>query len=691
MFNRQPLGPGNVPARHASVVVASLLLALAASTPARAVTSFSVDGQSPPYTFVQGETYTLRMDVGKPGGAVNFRFARDLNGSGKYDPTAPTIGGTGSFTDGSGQDTDPTPGKMALPFKVAPTGAAGPYVLDLEDVTDKTTLVVPGITFAPKPEPQVVSGHVAVVTAANPTGTPPPDAIVWAYDATQQPVANTNLRPDGSYTLPLPPGTYVLFAEWFGNLHSQRQSVTLAASQQRSGVDIALLPGQEVAGTVRVGDQRASDVLVQASSATGTAEQSTHTLADGSFVLVLPVGQHQITAAGMTETVTVANGPVDGVDFPPAAAGPPPGPGTIVTVAGNGISGYGGDGRPATTARVQALQSVAVDRAGNLYLSTNGSNRVRRVDAATGIITTIAGNTPFELIRSLQPGVGTGGYGGDGGPATQALFNLPQHLALDRAGNLYISDLLNHRIRKVDAVTGIITTVVGTGTEGFAGDGGPATQAQIAGPQAMAFDVAGNLYVSDGRNRRVRKVDTNGTITTVAGGGTDPVKDGVQGTTVALGAPRTLATDAAGNLFIGDGSLNRIFKMSPAGILVTVAGNGTGGFSGDGGPALQARFSAPFPRLTVDSAGNLFFADSNNYRIRKVNPDGIISTVAGSGPIYPEPGSYAGDGGPATQARLWGPSSVTIDAAGNLIFADQVNNRVRKVIGVAAPGLIAGQ
>jgi hypothetical protein len=580
---------------------------------------------------------------------------------------------------------------MALPFTFDPVQAAGPYVLQLDDVTDHTTLVVPGITLAPKPEAQGLSGHVAIVSPANPAGMPPPDAIVWAYDAAQKPVANTSLRADGSYTLPLPPGAYVLFAEWFGNLHSQRQTVSLAANQQRSGVDIALLPGQEVGGTVRAGDQRASDVLVQASSATGTAEQTTHTLADGSFVLVLPSGQHQITAAGMAETVTVANGPVDGVDLPPAAPGPAPGAGTIVTVAGNGIPGYGGDGRPATTARLQVLVAVVVDRAGNLYLASNNSNRVRLVDAVTGIITTIAGNSPFELVRGLQPGLGTGGYGGDGGPATQALLNTPQHLALDRVGNLYISETLNHRIRKVDAVTGIITTVVGTGKEGFSGDGGPATQAQIAGPQAMAFDAAGNLYVSDNRNRRIRKVDTNGIITTVAGGGTEPVKDGVQATAVALGGPRTLATDASGNLFIGDGTLNRIFKMSPAGILTTVAGNGTGGFSGDGGPALQAQFNASFPRLTVDSAGNLFIDDEDNHRIRKVSLDGTITTVAGSGPIFPELGSFAGDGGPATAARLNFPGSVTIDAAGNLIFVDEGNNRIRKVIGIAAPGLVAGQ
>jgi sugar lactone lactonase YvrE len=153
------------------------------------------------------------------------------------------------------------------------------------------------------------------------------------------------------------------------------------------------------------------------------------------------------------------------------------------------------------------------------------------------------------------------------------------------------------------------------------------------------------------------------------------VKDGAVATTVALAAPRGLAVDKEGNLFIGDGSLNRILKMSPAGILSIVAGTGT------------------FPRMAVDSAGSVYFADSGNNRVRKVNPNGIISTVAGSGPNFPEPGSYAGDGGPATAARLWGGlgNGITIDAAGNLIFVDQGNNRIRKVIGIAAPGLIGGR
>jgi sugar lactone lactonase YvrE len=288
--------------------------------------------------------------------------------------------------------------------------------------------------------------------------------------------------------------------------------------------------------------------------------------------------------------------------------------------------------------------------------------------------------------------LGSGGYGGDGGPATRALLNTPQNLALDAAGNLYIGDTLNHVVRKVDP-NGIITTVAGTGKEGFIGDGGPATRAQLAAVQGVEVDRAGNLYLADQRNRRVRKVDAKtGLITTVAGGGTEPVKDGAVATTIALGGrPFGLAFDAAGSLYIGDGGLNRILKVSPAGILSLVAGTGTPGFSGDGGPATEAQFSNASPRLAVDRAGNLFFADSLNHRIRKVSPEGIISTIAGSGGVSPaEPGSFAGDGGPATAARLRDPAGMAIDGAGNLYIADRGNGRVRKVIGIAAPGVIGG-
>jgi sugar lactone lactonase YvrE len=360
-------------------------------------------------------------------------------------------------------------------------------------------------------------------------------------------------------------------------------------------------------------------------------------------------------------------------------------------VAGNGILGFGGDGQPAITARLASPQGIALDKAGNLYMADNSLNRIRKVGAATGLITTVAGSGPFDAIRGLVPLGSNGGFSGDGGPATQALFNGSQHVAADAAGNLYIGDLFNRRVRKVDT-QGIITTVAGNGTQGFAGDGGPATAAELNNPQSVVLDAAGNLYIADPANGRVRKVDPNGILTTVAGGGTGAVTDGAAATAVPLGRPRELAVDGAGNLFIADGGLNRIFKVSPGGKISIVAGTGTVGFSGDGGKAPAAQLSGGFMGLAVVSAGNLFFADQNNHRIRKVSPDGMISTVAGSGPAGAGiPGSFAGDGGPATAARLWGPFGVAIDAAGNLLLSDPGNFRIRKVIGIAAPGLMAGQ
>jgi sugar lactone lactonase YvrE len=678
------------------VPLGSLLLALTLGPAARATTTVSVDGHPNPVTLVEGETVTIRCDVANPGDSVAINFARDLTGSGQFDTTAPVIYAEIAplllnipIADGGIADLDPAPGQMAVPYHVEVGQPAGPYVFHFQDLADGSSVDL-AAAIVPKGQSQAISGKVTVVSAANPSGTPPPDAIIWAYADSQTPVASAHIQADGSYSLPVPPGTYIVFAEWFGNLRSQRQVVSVAAGRAQRGVDLPLLQGQEVSGTVRAGTQRMADAAVQAVSASGMTV-STRTFADGTYTLVLPSGPYRVSAPGGAEAVTVADGPIDAVDFPAAPPPPAPAPGTIVTVAGSGIPGFGGDGRLALTARLPFPYGIALDKAGNLYMADPVINRVRKVDAISGIITTVAGSGSYDAIRGLVPPLGSGDFSGDGGPATQALLNQPQHAAVDAAGNLLIADRTNRRIRRVDATTGLITTVAGNGRQGSAGDGGPATEAQIGVPRGVAADGAGNLYIADNHNELVRKVDSSGIITTVAGGGSGAVTDGAAATDVALNSPRELAVDRAGNLFIADAGLNQIFKVNPDGTLHIVAGTGTAGFSGDGGKATAARIDATEPLMAVDSDGSLFFANQANNRIRKISPDGMISTVVGGGPVFPDPGSFAGDGGPATAARLRGTWGLAIDAAGNLLFSDTGNGRIRKVIGIAAPGLVAGQ
>jgi sugar lactone lactonase YvrE len=276
-----------------------------------------------------------------------------------------------------------------------------------------------------------------------------------------------------------------------------------------------------------------------------------------------------------------------------------------------------------------------------------------------GIITTIAGN-------------GSGGFSGDGGPAREAELSLAQDTAVDAAGNLYISDLGNYRVRKVD-INGIITTIAGNGTLGYSGDGGPATSAEL-GPAGIALDAAGNLYLTSESNSRIRKVDINGIITTVAGNGTRGFSgDGGPATSAELSGPYGVALDSVGNLYFSDIFNYRIRKVDLNGIITTVAGNGTNGFSGDGGPATSARLTLPIG-VELDAAGNLYFADRDNQRIRKVDIHGIITTIAGNGRE-----GYSGDGGPATSAELGLPYGIALDAAGNLYIGDQGNQRIRKV------------
>ena len=318
--------------------------------------------------------------------------------------------------------------------------------------------------------------------------------------------------------------------------------------------------------------------------------------------------------------------------------------GVVVTVAGNRGYRFEGDGTAATGAVLNAPVALALDTAGNLFIADSGNNRIRKV-SPDGIIATVA-----------------------------ASLAAPSGVAVDAAGNLLIADRFNNLVRKVTP-GGIITTAAGAGDSGFSGDGGPATSAMLSLPSGVTVDAAGNLFIADQANERIRKVTPGGTITTVAGNGREGFSgDGGPATSASLSLPSGVAIDAAGNLFIADTNNNRIRKVTPGGTITTVAGNGIRSFSGDGGPATSASISLVY-EVAVDAAGNLFIPDSQNERIRKVTPGGIITTVAGNGE-----GGFSGDGGPATGASLGSPYGAAVDAAGNLFITDSGNNRVRVVL-----------
>jgi sugar lactone lactonase YvrE len=404
--------------------------------------------------------------------------------------------------------------------------------------------------------------------------------------------------------------------------------------------------------------------------------------------------------------------------------------GVINTFAGSYTPAFGGDGGPALSASLLFPNRVAVDAIGNAYVSDQGNNRVRRVDTA-GIITTIAGN-------------GTIGSAGDGGPGTQASLFPVTAVAADQAGNvyigsavsttdlwsrdnrvrklntsgiistivgisnngdgdiathaivdpqglttesgngsqdLYIADSRNNQVRKVDALSGLITTVAGTGVAGFSGDNGLATYAQLSGPADVALDRNGNLYIGDQNNSRVRRVDTRGYITTVAGNGTFGYGgDGAAAVDAAISYPTGIDVDDRGNLYIADRYSYRIRKVSPQGVISTVAGNGEYNpldLSGDGSPATQVQLGVPTD-VVVAPDGSLYVADNASHRVRKVRSNGVIITVAGNGNY-----GSSGDGGLAVNALLDAPYRLALDAQGNLFISDYANNRVRRVDNVS--------
>jgi sugar lactone lactonase YvrE len=329
---------------------------------------------------------------------------------------------------------------------------------------------------------------------------------------------------------------------------------------------------------------------------------------------------------------------------------------TVKTLAGSPIPGYTGDNGYATAAQLDYPWGLTADASGNLFIADHANNVIREISKA--VITTVAGN-------------GVAFYSGDSGQATNASLSFPSGVAVDASGNLFIADYFNQRIRKVSK--GVITTYAGTGnSSGFSGDGGQAISAQLGGPEGVAVDAAGNLYIADVYNQRIRKVATNGVITTVAGNGTAGYSgDGGLAVAAQLRSPYGLTLDAAGNLYIADSDNNCIRKVSTNGIIATVAGNATPGYSGDGGPAVSAQLKTPWS-VAVDSAGAIYIADLSNNAVRKVS-NGTITTVAGGG------SGFTG-AGPANGIGLNAPNGVAVDVDGNLYIADTGNQRILELV-----------
>ncbi len=347
----------------------------------------------------------------------------------------------------------------------------------------------------------------------------------------------------------------------------------------------------------------------------------------------------------------------------------------IITVAGNGTAGYSGDGGPAISGVINNPWGIHTDNNGNIYFVEFLNSVIRKV-SKSGIISTIAGN-------------GIPGYSGDGGPATAAMLEqYPEGLAIDTFGNVFICDHNSNRIRKVD-VSGIISTVAGNGVLGYSGDGGPATSAAFHYPSDVAVDLAGNIYVADEFNQVIRKINTAGIITTVAGTGIGGYSgDGGPATNAKIHQPMGVMADNEGNIYICDQLNSCIRKINSSGVISTFAGiGGSDGFSGDGGPAIAAELHYP-TRTAIDTLGNIYIADLYNNVVRKVNPSGIISTIVGIGTGFGTGiGAYSGDFGPATASELSGPVGVAVDLHGNIFVSDASNNRIRKILALPSASI----
>jgi uncharacterized protein (TIGR03437 family) len=513
-----------------------------------------------------------------------------------------------------------------------------------------------------------------------------------------------------------------------GNVYLCDASSDIIAKVSRDGM-LTVVAGTGIRGGLTGAFKSPSRMAVDSAGNLYIADQGNHRIrkiaVDGTITTVAGTGSSGFSGDGGPATKAQLDSP-RGVDVDLAGAlyiadrgnqrirkvGPD---GTITTVAGSGSYGYSGDGGPATSAKLYYPYDVAVDAAGNLYISDNWNRAVRKVSpqgtistlvsSATvsdfgpqGLTVDASGNvyvadnyyTSSHRVLKIDPnggaaviaGGGYSGYSGDGGPATAAKLAGPVDVAVDTAGNIYIADSGNHRVRKVGGLR-TIATLAGSGQPALSGDGGSAAGATLSKPAAVAADAAGNIYVADAGNARIRKISTQGIITTAAGGGMG-LGDGGPATGALLGNPQGLALDGIGNLYMADPNDRRIRKIDPQGTITTVAGNGTSSYGGDGSRAVSTGIAAPVG-VGVDASGNLYLADTSCDCVYRVNPQGIISKVAGTGTY-----GYSGDGGPATQAKLYDPSAIAGDTAGNLYIADTNNHRIRKVSATGVITTVAG-
>lgn len=333
---------------------------------------------------------------------------------------------------------------------------------------------------------------------------------------------------------------------------------------------------------------------------------------------------------------------------------------TIRTIAGTGVAGFSGDGGPALTAQTSNPFDLMIGPDGGLYVCDVDNHCVRRLDLETGMLSTIAGT-------------GREGYSGDGGPAREADLRQPYELRFAPQGNMYIVEMQNHIVRRIDAQTGVISTVAGTGTAGFSGDGGPSTEAQLNQPHSIELDDQGSLYIADIANHRIRRVDlSTGQIDTFAGtGAQDPTPNGAPLAETPLNGPRTLAFRPPNDLYLALREGNAVYRIDlESETIHHVAGTGEGGWSGDHGPATDAKLAGP-KGMALAPDGGLFLADTESHTIRHIDPEGVITTVAGTGSR-----NDGADGDPLL-CGLARPHGVFVDDAGRLYIGDSENHRVR--------------